>query len=320
MNSIYWQKMSWVIYLKSEIRMMGYHDPVLLNESVDGLITDPAGVYVDVTFGGGGHSALILKKINNQGKLFGFDQDPDAKENVLLDSRFVLIPSNFRYLKDMLRLEGIFQVDGILADLGVSSHQIDTESRGFSFRFNASMDMRMNPEMEIQASDILKTYDESNLQRIFSEYGELRNAKTLAKVIVDGRNDLTQMEQIESFLSLIDSCIRGKRNKYLSQVFQALRIEVNKEMDVLKEMLLQSIDLLKPGGRLSVISYHSLEDRLVKRIIQKGTFEAEAEKDFYGNYYKPLKAINKKIICASEEELKLNSRARSAKLRIAEKV
>jgi len=296
-----------------------YHQPVLLEACLDGLAIQPDGTYVDVTFGGGGHSRAILAQLGPQGRLFGFDQDEDAQENALDDPRFRLLPFNFRFFKQSLRLERVQQVNGVLADLGVSSHQLDTPDRGFSFRFDATLDMRMQQNGGKSAEDILNTYNATDLQTLFSQYGEVRNAKTLAETIVRTRRQ-KKIERIEEFLVAIDPCIKGKRNRYLSQVFQALRMEVNDEIAALKIMLEQATNQLAVGGRLVVMSYHSLEDRLVKNWTKHGSFEKEPEKDIYGHYYCPLKAINRKLIVPSEEEIKINPRARSAKLRIAEKV
>ncbi|MCH2023501.1 MAG: 16S rRNA (cytosine(1402)-N(4))-methyltransferase RsmH [Saprospiraceae bacterium] len=298
---------------------LNYHNPVLLKESIQGLNIKEGGVYVDVTFGGGGHSAAILNKLGDNGRLYAFDQDADATDNIIEDNRFRLLPHNFRYLKRFLRLEKVRKIDGLLADLGVSSHQFDTAERGFSFRFDAFLDMRMNQEAELTAEKVLNSYSVNQLQHVFGTYGEVRNAKTLAHIIVNARSSGIAIKTIGDFVSVIDNCIKGKRNRYLSQVFQALRMEVNEEIEALKEMLLQSTELLSEGGRLVVISYHSLEDRMAKNLIKKGTFENEVKKDIYGNYYMPLKAINKKIIVPTSEEIKQNPRARSAKLRIAER-
>lgn len=296
-----------------------YHKPVLLNECIDGLDIKPDGVYVDVTFGGGGHASEILKKLSDKGRLYGFDQDSDAAQNILDDPRFKLIPHNFRFLKRFLRLEGVKSVDGVLADLGVSSYQFDTADRGFSFRFDAMLDMRMNQEAALTAEKILNTYHVDQLQELFSTFGEVRNSKTLAQTIIQARASNVALKTIGDFISAIDSCIKGKRNRYLSQVFQALRMEVNEEIEALKEMLLQSVELLDKNGRLVVLSYHSLEDRLVKNLIKTGSFEAEPEKDDFGHFDQPLKAVNKKIIVPTDSQIKENPRARSAKLRIAEK-
>ncbi len=296
-----------------------YHNPVLLQESIDGMNIREDGIYVDVTFGGGGHSQLILEKLGANGRLYGFDQDADANNNIIDDERFILLPYNFCNLKRFLRLEGVRKIDGLLADLGVSSHQFDTAERGFSFRFDADLDMRMNQSADLTAKKVLETYSASRLQQVLGEYGEVRNAKTLAKRIVAARESGEKMETIGDFLTVIDSCIKGKKNRYLSQVFQALRMEVNQEIEVLKQMLWQAVDLLHVEGRLVVISYHSLEDRLIKSLIKKGTFEKEIETDEYGNFYQPLKAVNRKIIVPSATEIKQNPRARSAKMRIAQK-
>lgn len=298
---------------------LNYHNPVLLQECIDALAIKPDGIYVDVTFGGGGHSKHILEQLGPKGHLYAFDQDEDALDNVLEDSRFTLIPQNFRYLKRFLRLAGVRKVDGILGDLGVSSHQFDTADRGFSFRFDAKLDMRMNQTAPQTAATILKSYPAEKLQNILGTYGEVRNAKTLAKYIVKAREGGQEVHTIGEFIALIDPLIKGKRNRYLSQVFQALRIEVNEEVEVLKEMLEQTIEVLKPEGRIVMISYHSLEDRLVKNLIKKGTFDKQPEQDFFGNIYQPLKPVNKKIIVPTEAEIELNPRARSAKLRIAER-
>lgn len=298
---------------------LNYHDPVLLQESIEGLQINPEGVYVDVTFGGGGHSAAILEQLGPTGRLYAFDQDADAADNKLQDERFKLLPHNFRFLKRFLRLEGVRQVDGVLADLGVSSHQFDTAHRGFSFRFDAPLDMRMNQQADLTAAKVVETYNAKDLQEMFSQYGELRNAKTMAQRIVAARESGTSLATIGDFVSAIDSTIKGKRNRYLSQVFQALRMEVNGEIDVLKEMLLQATEILKEEGRLVVISYHSLEDRLAKNLIKKGTFGNEPDKDEFGHFELPLKATHKKIILPSAEEIKRNPRARSAKMRIAAK-
>ena len=299
---------------------MEYHRPVLFHESVDALAIKPEGTYVDVTFGGGGHSALIASKLTG-GKLYSFDQDRDAEEqSKKIDSpAFQFVRANFRDLKKYLRLYGVKQVDGILADLGVSSHQFNVPERGFSTRFEGPLDMRMNAEAGTTAKEILETYSEEQLHRIFGIYGEVKNARTLARTIVEKRAR-KPFETINDFKQAISSCTpKGKENKYLAQVFQALRIEVNDEMKALEEMLEQATEVLRPGGRLVVISYHSLEDRLVKNFIAKGKFFGEVEKDLYGNEIKPLDAVNRKPIVPSEQELLENSRSRSAKLRIAEK-
>jgi 16S rRNA (cytosine1402-N4)-methyltransferase len=297
---------------------MEYHNPVLLKETVDGLNIKPDGVYVDVTFGGGGHSKEILSRLGPEGKLFGFDQDEDAWENALPDERFTLIQENFRYIKRFLRFNGIKKVDGILADLGVSSHQFDVPERGFSTRFDAELDMRMSKKNDLTAFKIVNEYDETNLRRIFSDYGELGNALAIAKVIIEAREneEIRNTEQLKNILARF--LPNNKAHKILAQIYQSIRIEVNQEMDVLKEFLEQSLEVLGEGGRLSVISYHSLEDRLVKRFMKNGLFEGEPEKDFFGRFEVPFKLIGKLII-PSNEEIKINNRARSAKLRIAEK-
>ena len=299
---------------------MEYHRPVMLQECIDALEIKPDGVYVDVTFGGGGHSRIIASKLTT-GQLYSFDQDRDAEEqSKKIDSpAFTFVRANFRDLKKYLRLYKVKEVDGILADLGVSSHQFDEAERGFSTRFDGPLDMRMDPESGIPASEVVNTYSQEQLHKIFGIYGEVKNAKTLAGVIVSQRAR-QPIETIGEFKKAISSCTpRGKENKYLAQVFQALRIEVNDELKALEEMLEQAAEVLKPGGRLVVMSYHSLEDRLVKNFIAKGKFFGEVEKDLFGNENKPLDAVSRKPITASEQELLENSRSRSAKLRIAEK-
>ncbi|WP_113654199.1 16S rRNA (cytosine(1402)-N(4))-methyltransferase RsmH [Pedobacter namyangjuensis] len=297
-----------------------YHVPVMLQECLDGLAINPSGVYVDVTFGGGGHSREILKKLGKDGVLIAFDQDPDAQRNKIDDPRFKFVDQNFGFLKNNLRLLGYKQVDGILADLGVSSHQFNEPSRGFSTRFDADLDMRMDQQRSLTAAVILNTYDEDKLHKIFGIYGEVKNAKSLARTIVTAR--ISQpITTLEGFKAVIASHIpKGKENKYMAQVFQALRIEVNAEIDVLESFLEQTASVIKPGGRLVVMSYHSLEDRPVKSFIAKGKFRGEVEKDFFGNEQKPFKVITRKAVIASDEELAVNSRARSAKLRIGEKL
>jgi len=295
---------------------MSYHKPVLLEESIEFLAIQPDGVYVDVTFGGGGHSRLILSKLNSKGRLIAFDQDADALSNVPEDERLILIPQNFRYIKRFLKLHHITKVNGILADLGVSSHQLDKAERGFSYRFEADLDMRMNQAATIKASDILNKYNAAKLQQIFSEYGEVRNAKTLAQGLVQQRSS-KRYKTIADLLYVVEPLIRGNRPRYLAQVFQALRIEVNEEMEVLKEFLRDSKEVLETDGRLVVISYHSLEDRLVKKFFKTGNTEGEVKKDFYGNIERPFNLITKKAFTPSDEECKINSRARSAKLRVA---
>jgi 16S rRNA (cytosine1402-N4)-methyltransferase len=297
---------------------MDYHNPVLLSATVDGLNIKPDGVYVDVTFGGGGHSKEIVKRLGPNGKLFGFDQDEDAFSNALNDDRFVLISENFRYIKRFLRFHNVKSVDGILADLGVSSHQFDVPERGFSTRFDAELDMRMSKKNDLDAFKVVNEYDEANLKRVFLDYGELKVAPALARTIIEARIKKTINTTDELKLVLSKFLPDQFKNKILAQIYQAIRIEVNQEMDVLKEFLEQSLEILKPEGRLSVISYHSLEDRLVKRFMKNGMFEGEPERDFYGNFTVPFKIIEK-LIVPDDAEIKLNNRARSAKLRVAEK-
>ena len=298
---------------------MEYHNPVLLKETVDGLDIKPDGVYVDVTFGGGGHSREIMSRLGPNGKLFAFDQDEDAQANVIQDDRFTLIPENFRFLKRYLRFYGIKEVDGVLGDFGVSSHQFDVAERGFSTRFDAELDMRMNQKSAVSAYNVVNEYEEQQLKKMFFDYGELKNAGALANTIVNARRDnsIKSTEQLKQVLSRFLPA--HKSNKILAQIYQAIRIEVNQEIDVLKEFLEQTLEVLRPGGRLSVISYHSLEDRLVKRFIRNGMFEGEPERDMFGNFEVPLKAVGK-LIVPTEEEIEVNNRARSAKLRIAEKL
>jgi len=297
---------------------MGYHSPVLLNECIEGLNIKPTGTYVDVTFGGGGHSKEIMKHLDG-GKLFAFDQDADAYENNLQQDGFKLIDANFRYLRNFLRMEGVKKVDGILADLGVSSHQFDVAERGFSTRFEGELDMRMNPKSDLSAKEIVNDYSEENLANVLYKYGELKNSRRIAKEIVSAR----QVERINTTTELIVVVAKivpeKYRNQFLARIFQAIRIEVNDEIVALEEMLLSAVDMLNPGGRLVVLSYHSLEDRLVKNLMKKGNLEGNAEKDFFGNPIKDLIEINRKVIVATADEVKQNSRARSAKLRIAEK-
>jgi len=298
---------------------MEYHNPVLLHPTVDGLNIKPDGVYVDVTFGGGGHSKEILKRLGPNGRLFAFDQDEDALANALPDERFTLINENFRFIKRFLRFHGVKSVDGILADLGVSSHQFDVPERGFSTRFDAELDMRMSQRNDLNAYRVVNEYEEQDLRRVFFDYGELKNAPVLARTIVEARKDYP-IKTTEELKEVLKKFLPEKvRNKVLAQIYQAIRIEVNQEMDVLKEFIEQSLEILKPGGRFSVISYHSLEDRLVKRFIKNGMFEGEPERDFYGNFSVPYKTIGK-LIVPDDEEIKINNRARSAKLRVAEKL
>ncbi|MCB0587033.1 MAG: 16S rRNA (cytosine(1402)-N(4))-methyltransferase RsmH [Phaeodactylibacter sp.] len=297
---------------------MAYHEPVLASESVEALAIRPGGTYVDATFGGGGHSRLILEKLGEEGRLLGFDQDEDALANVPEDERFTFVHHNFRFLKRFLRLHRIREVDGILADLGVSSHQLDVAERGFSYRFDAALDMRMNQQQEKTAATVVNTYEPAALQEVFSRYGEVRNARTLAQRLLQEREH-RPIETIGAFLAAVEPVIRGHRARYLSQAFQALRIEVNDEMGALQEFLEQSLELLRPQGRLVVITYHSVEDRMVKNYLKAGNFEGRQEKDFYGNILRPFRLITRKAVVPSEEEVKRNPRARSAKLRVGEK-
>ncbi len=299
-----------------------YHVPVLLKPSVDDLIVDKNGTYVDVTFGGGGHSKYLISQLESRGRLIGFDQDIDAEANLLDDDRFIFIRQNFGFMKNHLRiLPGVMPVDGVLADLGVSSHQFNTADRGFSFRFDAELDMRMNRDIVKTAKDVVMHYEESDLRKVFRAYGELSNAHKIAYKIIQARAE----REINTIADLMDVVSVGlypphKKNTFLAKLFQALRIEVNDEMKVLEDLLVQSVDVIKEGGRLSVITYHSLEDRMVKRFIKSGNIEGVQEKDFYGNLIRPFKEVNRKPIVPSEEEIKNNNRARSAKLRIAERI
>ncbi|MEO2079329.1 MAG: 16S rRNA (cytosine(1402)-N(4))-methyltransferase RsmH [Leeuwenhoekiella sp.] len=298
---------------------MDYHNPVLLKETVDGLAIKPDGVYVDVTFGGGGHSREILKRLGDQGKLFAFDQDKDALDNALGDPRFTLINVNFRFAKRFLRFYGAAKVDGILGDFGVSSHQFDVAERGFSTRFDAKLDMRMNQDDKLSAYHVVNEYSEEDLGRVLLQYGELRSAPKLARTLVSVRKDKA-IETTEDLKQALQSYLpKGREHKLLAQIYQAIRIEVNQELEVLKEFLQQTEEMLKPGGRLSLISYHSLEDRLVKRYMRNGLFEGEPEKDIFGNFTVPFKKVGG-LIVPSKEEIKQNNRARSAKLRVAEKL
>ena len=296
-----------------------YHQPALLHECIEGLGINPSGIYADLTFGGGGHSREILAKLNTDGRLLAFDQDEDALSNTIDDARFTLVNENFRYLKNFLRLHKAFPVDGILADLGISSHQIDTPERGFATRFEGPLDMRMARSQGITASEMVNTYPEEKLISVFKLYGEISNARQLAAKIVEARiKPITTTGELKE---AIKSCMPPNyENKYLAQVFQAIRIEINDEMGALQAMLKQCADALKPGGRLVVISYHSLEDRLVKNYIKAGNLEGELQKDFYGNVLAPFKSITRKPITPSDEELASNPRSRSAKLRIAQKI
>lgn len=297
-----------------------YHLPVLLHEAVAGLQIDPSGIYVDCTFGGGGHSGAILKQLNSNGKLIAFDQDADAVKNVPDDKRLIFIPHNFRHLRRFLRLHKILEVNGILADLGVSSHQFDAAERGFSTRFNGPIDMRMNTKEKMNAADVLKNYSEEKLHKIFEEYGEVTNSKTLAKTIIQLRKSYS-LSGIDEFKNALFPVVKGNPEKYFAKVFQALRIEVNDELNALKEMLLQVPDTLIEGGRIAVITFHSLEDRIVKNFFKNGNFDEIQQADVYGNIPEnTLKVITKKPVTPSAEELKKNPRSRSSKLRIAEKI
>lgn len=296
-----------------------YHIPVLLEKSVEGLNIRPDGTYVDVTFGGGGHSRRILSLLGDKGRLFGFDQDEDALQNSPTDKRFTFVRSNFRFLKNFMRYYGIEHVDGILADLGVSSHHFDDKDRGFSFRFEGKLDMRMNRNSSLTAADVVNSYKQEDLTRLFNVYGELKNANRLAAAITKARND-NPIETINDLLECVKDFFRkDKEKKEMAKLFQAIRMEVNHETDALREMLLSAVDILKPGGRLSVITYHSIEDRMVKNLIKCGNIEGTLEKDFYGHVQKPLHAVNNKVIIPDEKEIEINPRSRSAKLRIAEK-
>ncbi len=298
---------------------MSYHNPVLLHPAVDGLNIKADGVYVDITFGGGGHSREILRRLGAEGKLIAFDQDEDALQNEIKDGRFTLINENFRYLGQFLKFYGIRKVDGILADFGVSSHQFDKAERGFSTRFEGELDMRMTRRNELSAYDVINTYEADQLKKVLKEYGEIRNAEKMTRAIVASRkiNPIATSAELKEVLR---GFLPGhKEHKILAQVYQAIRIEVNQELEVIKEFLLQTPDLLEPGGRLSMISYHSLEDRLVKRFVMTGNFEGELKKDFYGKPIKPFEKVGN-LIVPTEEEIKQNNRARSAKLRIAERI
>lgn len=296
-----------------------YHQPVLLQECIDGLAIKADGVYVDVTFGGGGHSREILKHLGENGRLIAFDQDKDAQQNAIEDERFLLVQANFRELKRFLRLHGVKKVDGILADLGVSSYQFDTAERGFSFRFEGPLDMRMNQGGEQTAAGLLQSYNAEELQRVFSEYGEVRNAKTLAVAIVEYRKQ-SSLNTTTDFLQFLEKMAIGEKHKYYAQVFQAIRIEINDELGALKDLMQQCTDVLGEEGRLAVITFHSLEDRLVKNYMRHGSFSDEPEKDFFGRVERKYKLITKKPIVASDTEQRENSRSRSAKLRVAEKL
>lgn len=297
-----------------------YHIPVLLHESIQGMNLHPGGIYVDVTFGGGGHSKEILRNMGEGSRLFSFDQDADAEKNIINDGRFTFVRSNFRYLHNFLRYYGVPEVDAILADLGVSSHHFDDSERGFSFRFDGKLDMRMNKRAGMTASDIVNTYEEDRLANLFFLYGELKNSRKLAAALVKARAG-KNIATINDFLEIVRPLFGKEREKKeLAKAFQALRIEVNQEMEALKEMLYAATDALKPGGRLAVITYHSLEDRMVKNIMKTGNVEGKAEQDFFGNRKTPFRLVNNKVITPSEEETGRNPRSRSAKLRIAEKL
>ena len=295
-----------------------YHVPVMLQQVIEGLKINPSGVYVDCTFGGGGHSKAILDKLNAKGKLIAFDQDEEAKKNLPDDARIIFVSQNFRHLQKFLRLHKITEVDGILADLGVSSYQFDKPERGFSTRFNANMDMRMDQRQKLMAMDVLKSYNEERLHKIFEQYGEVTNAKTLARLIVHNRNTMT-MQTIDDFKNAVHSIVKGNPNKYFAQVFQALRIEVNDEFNALKDMLLQCVAVLKANGRVAIITFHSLEDRIVKNFFKNGVEDVRTDEVYGIKNENPLYLITKKPIIPGDEELKQNPRARSAKLRVAEK-
>ena len=300
------------------MRRMEYHNPVLLNECIHGLNIKPTGIYVDVTFGGGGHSKLILKNLIG-GKLYAFDQDKNAQENALPEDGFKLINANFRHLKNFLRMEGVRKIDGLLADLGVSSHQFDIAERGFSIRFNGELDMRMNTSSPLSAKQVVNEYVQQDLANILFKYGELRNSRAIAREIVTAR-EIETIVTTNQLIDIVGHMVPEKnRNQFLARVFQAIRIEVNDEMKALEEMLLDAVDMLNVGGRLVIMSYHSLEDRMVKNLMKKGNIEGVLEKDFFGNPIKDLKEVTRKVIVASKEQITENNRARSAKLRIAEK-
>lgn len=299
--------------------MTDYHQPVLLSESVNGLAIKPDGIYVDATFGGGGHSQEILDRLSN-GKLIAFDQDQDALANLPEDSRMIFVQHNFRFLKNFLRYYKVKAIDGLIADLGVSSHHFDSPYRGFSFRFDGVLDMRMNQKSDFSAAELLNKYSEEDLARIFFEYGELRNSRKLASAIVKFRKNQS-INSVRDMLSAIsDTMPRHYENQFLAKVFQAIRLEVNQEIAALKELLVQTLEYLNPNGRLVVISYHSLEDRIVKNFMRYGRFDTHVEKDIYGNFNTPFRLITKKVITPEKEEINMNSRARSARLRIAEKI
>ena len=297
-----------------------YHVPVLLGESIDGLNIKAGGIYVDVTFGGGGHSREIVARLTGGAHLYSFDQDADAELNIINDDRFTFVRSNFRYIKNWMRYHGVEKIDGLLADLGVSSHHFDDETRGFSFRFDAPLDMRMNKRAGATAADIVNTYDEQRLADIFYLYGELKNARRIAAALVKARGE-QKIDTTNQFMKAVEKLFKQEREKKeMAKLFQALRIEVNHEMDALRDMLHGAIDLLAPGGRLSVITYHSLEDRMVKNIMKTGNIEGKMKQDFFGRIETPFRLVNNKVIVPSDEEQERNPRSRSAKLRIAERV
>nr|WP_258543819.1 16S rRNA (cytosine(1402)-N(4))-methyltransferase RsmH [Parvicella tangerina] len=298
----------------------GYHIPVLLHDAVEMLVQDGAGVYVDVTFGGGGHSREVLNLLGDEGKLVAFDQDQDAKSNLIDDGRFEFVPQNFSFVKNNLRMLGLYPVDGLLADLGVSSHQFDTAERGFSFRFDAELDMRMDRQATLSAKVVVNEYEESELANVFWLYGELRNSRKLARVIVQARSE-KRIVTVGQFKDVIKGLVpEMKQKKFLAQVFQALRIEVNDEMEVLRLLLEQLEHMIKVGGRVVFITYHSLEDRMVKNFIKTGNVKGKLEKDFYGNVIRPFKEVNRKPILPSDKEIEINPRSRSAKMRVAERI
>ena len=298
---------------------MSYHDPVLLKESIEALAVQRDGVYIDATFGGGGHSRLILERLGPEGHLLAFDQDEDALANLPDDDRFIFNHHNFRFLKRFLRLHGFLQVDGILADLGVSSHQLDTAERGFSYRFDAELDMRMNRQLERTAADVVNSYSAVGLQEVFSRYGELRNARTLAQQLVDARS-ARPLRTVGDLVGVAEKLIRGPRHRYLAQLFQALRMEVNDELGALRELLEASLEMLKPGGRLVVIAYHSIQDRLVKQFLKTGNVDGEVQRDDYGNIFRPFRILTKKALTPPAAEIDRNPRARSARLRVGERI
>ena len=297
---------------------MEYHNPVLLHECIKGLNIKPTGIYVDVTFGGGGHSKLILKNLNG-GTLYAFDQDKNAHKNALPEDAFKLINANFRHLKNFLRMEGIRKIDGLMADLGVSSHQFDVAERGFSIRFDGELDMRMNTNSSLSAKQVVNEYGQEELANVLFKYGELRNSRAIAREIINAR-DIETIVTTNQLIEVVEKMVpEKKRNQFLARIFQAIRIEVNDEIKALEEMLLEAVDMLNEGGRLVVLSYHSLEDRMVKNLMKKGNIEGDLKKDFFGNPVKDLKEVNRKVIVATEEQIVENTRARSARLRIAEK-